>query len=265
MTDMKPSSDVVVSIADRGFAVVRGDRLRFPGLEDAWQKLTDDWKHLKTDPYMADSGRYRLRRFGRFFFVPTTAELLRLPHATVFQSRYVNTFAGGIHRNFSPLRDATFENPWLLAVIRFDFGCFQVAEAAKLSHPWEVWIHQIRIRTDGDTSVRPAPEGIHHDGHDFIAMHLVKRQNVRGGRSVLYDNLENEVLSCMLEGPLDTIYADDQRVMHAVDPISPAIVGTPAERDILIIDFDYRPGLLCPSGDQSETGEAGDGATLPTH
>jgi hypothetical protein len=246
MTIMKPTPEVVASIAEHGFAVVRGPSLRFAGLGDAWSKLADDWMHLETDTYMADGGRYRLRRFGRFFFVPATEELLRLPHAPVFQSRYVNNFAGGIHRDFAPLRDATFRNPWLLALIRFDFGCFQVAEPAKLWDPWEVWIHQIRIRTDGETAVSPAPEGVHHDGHDFIAMHLVKRQNVSGGRSVLYDNLENEVHACVLKDPLDTIYADDHHVMHAVDPIRPTTKGLPAERDMLIIDFDYRPGLLRP-------------------
>ena len=265
MTLMAPSPGVVASITERGFAVVRGTELRFPGLEDAWQKLTDDWMHLETDAYMADGGRYRLRRFGRFFFVPATSELLRLPHATVFQSRYVNNFAGGIHRNFAPLRDATFENPLLLALVRFDFSCFEVAEPARLSAPWEVWIHQIRIRTDDDTAVLPAPEGIHHDGHDFIAMHLVKRQNVRGGRSTLYDNAKKEVHSCMLENPLDTIYANDHQVMHAVEPIRPAVKGLPAERDILIIDFDHRPGLARTDRGHNGTGEPGDGAALSNH
>ena len=254
MTIMKPSSQVSASIAERGFAVVRGPSLRFPGLEDAWQRLSDDWTHLEIDTYMADGGRYHLRRFGRFFFVPASSELLRLPHATVFQSRYVNNFAGGIHRNFAPLRETTFVNPCLLALIRFDFECFQVTEADRLSKPWEVWIHQIRIQTDGDTEVRPAPEGIHHDGHDFIAMHMVKRQNVHGGRSILYDNSEAEVHTCVLEGPLDTIYADDHRVMHAVDPIRPETDGLPMERDMLIIDFDYRPGLLRPGANHAETG-----------
>lgn len=246
MTIMKPSSDVIAGIAERGFALVRGATLRSGQRDEAWKTLTDDWTHLETDAYMADGGRYRLRRFGRFFFVPATAELSRLPHATVFQSSYVNNFAGGIHRDFAPLRESTFENSWLLAQIRFDFECFQVAEPAKLEKPWEVWIHQIRIRTDSDAAVSPAPEGIHHDGHDFIAMHLVKRENVSGGRSVIYDNSKKEVYSCVLEDPLDTIYADDQRVMHAVDPIRPATDGISAERDMLIIDFDYRPDLLRP-------------------
>jgi hypothetical protein len=247
MTILTASSEIAASISERGFAVVRGASLQFLGLEHSWRKLMDDWTHLEIDNYMSDGGRYRLRRFGRFLFEPRTKELLRLPHSTVFQSRYVNNFAGGIHRSFAPLRETTFENLWLRALIHFDFGCFPVTKPERLAQPWEVWIHQIRIQTN-ESAVHPAPEGIHHDGHDFIAMHLVNRQNVRGGRSVLYDNSKNELHSCTLEGSLDTIYADDHRVMHAVSPISPEIDGISAQRDILILDFDFKPGLLRPGG-----------------
>jgi hypothetical protein len=244
---LQSNSNVLSSIAARGFAFVPGTDFHLAELEADWRKLTSDWMHLETDAYMADGGNYRLRRYGRFFFVPTSSVLQRLPHATVFQSRYVNGFAGGIHRNFAPLEDHTFDNPFLHALIRFDFTCFEVAEPSMLSDPWEVWVHQIRIETYGKNSVPPAPEGIHHDGHDFIAMHLVKRENVARGRSLLYDNSESPLYSCMFEHPLDTIYADDHRVMHAVEPIYALEDDRPAQRDILILDYDHKPDLLRPS------------------
>ena len=234
-------------MAKHGFTMTRGKDFHFNGLEDAWRKLTDDWKHLETDIYMADGGRYRLRRYGRFIFIPAASNLKRLPHATVFQSQHVNNFAGGIHRNFAPLRECTFENQYLIALIRLDFDRFDVTDASKLSEPWEVWVHQIRIEASGKSEVRPAPEGIHHDGHDFIAMHLVGRENVSGGLSRLYDNSEKQIFSCLLEQPLDTLYADDHRVMHAVDPICALDASRPACRDILIIDFDHKPNLIYPA------------------
>jgi hypothetical protein len=243
----KASPDVVENILAHGFVLVRGGDFHLADLEEDWRRLTDDWNHLETDKYMTDGGCYRLRRYGRFFYLPASDELLRLPHATVFQSTYVNNFAGGIHRDFAPLRETTFVNPFLHRLIRHDFSCFTVADPAMLSDPWEVWIHQIRIETDGKIVALPAPEGIHHDGHDFIAMHMVKRDNVAGGGSVLYDNSEQPMFSCMLESPLDTIYADDHRVMHSVAPISTLEEERPAKRDILIIDFDHKPGLLRPS------------------
>lgn len=234
-------------LAADGFAVARGADYRLGGLEDLWRRLVEDWDHLEVDRYMADGGQYRLRRYGRFFYRPATSELKRLPHATVFQPRYVNSFAGGIDRDFAPLRESTFENPFLLAMIRFDFSRFRVANEARLSDSWEVWIHQIRIETFDKAAVPPAPEGIHRDNHDFIAIHLVGRSNVSGGMNRVYDPSQKPLHSCFLGSALDTIYADDHRVMHAVDPIRPAHEAQPARRDVLIIDFDHRPKLDCPA------------------
>lgn len=246
MSMLDPNLNVRSTITATGFARVPGAEYRLGELESAWRELTDDWNHLETDQYMSDGGRYRLRRYGRFYFVPATSELKRLPHATVFQASYVNNFAGGIHRNFAPLRESTFVNPFLHALIRFDFSNFEVPDPAMLSDPWEIWIHQLRIETHGKDEAKPAPEGIHHDGHDYIAMHMVKRDNVDGGLSTLYDNDKEPLLTCMLEQPLDTIYADDHRVMHAVAPIRPLSQERPAQRDMLIIDFDHKPGLARP-------------------
>jgi hypothetical protein len=192
---------------------------------------------------MSDGGRYRLRRFGRFYLLPAKNELQRLKHAPVFQSSDVNGFAGGIHRDFAPLRESTFTNLYLQALIHFDFNCFALSDPGMLQRPWEVWVHQIRITAARASVGRPAPEGIHHDGHDLIAMHLVKRQNVAGGMSYIYDNEKTQLYSCMLEQPLDTLYADDHRVMHNVDPIYASDAEYPAERDVLIIDYDCRPDL----------------------
>jgi hypothetical protein len=241
----QPSANIRARIVANGFAVIRGTEFCLPALEkDAWRTLADDWDHLETDAYMADGGRYRLRRFGRFLFVPARSELRRLDHGPVFQSRDVNGFAGGIHRDFASLRESTYENPCLSALIHFDFGCFEVAEPRMLHDPWEVWVHQIRIETSQKGVGRPAPEGVHHDGHDFISMHLVKRENVSGGASYIYDNAKNQLHACLLEHPLDTIYADDHRVMHNVDPIHASDKQHPAQRDVLIIDYDHKLGLL---------------------
>src|SRR5262245_28909467 len=120
----QPKRALLASIAERGFGLMQGDEYAALGLQEAWRSLREDWQHLETDRYMSDGGRYRLRRYGRFFYRPATRDLRRLPHALVFQSQYINNFAGGIHRDFAPLRESTFNNPYLHALIRFDFDCF---------------------------------------------------------------------------------------------------------------------------------------------
>jgi hypothetical protein len=237
------AGEIRAMIAASGFAVVHGRRYVLDELCDAWSALDEDWNHLELDEYMPDGSRYRRRRFGRFGLLPATAELRRLPHATVLQSREINGFAGGINRDFAPLRETTFRNPALLALVRFDFGCFEISNPRALADWWEVWIHQIRIVANAAVAVSPAPEGTHHDGHDFIAMHLVRRENVTGGINHITDNNQLPLHSGMLENALDTIYADDHRVMHSVDPIEPVDATRPSYRDMLIIDFDHRPQM----------------------
>ena len=244
---IKARAGVRDDIVNRGFALVRRADFQLDGWEEPWRELADDWDHLETDVYMSDNGRYRLRRYGRFRLVPEISDLRRLPHATVFQSKGVNKFAGGMHRDFAPLRESTFANPCLLSLIRHNFDCFDLPDERMRSDSWEVWIHQIRIQVSATEVGRPAPEGIHHDGHDFIAMHLVGRNNVAGGQSMIYDNSQNPLFQCLLEEPLDTIYANDHRVMHNVEPITARDANTVASRDVLIIDYDHKPGLSAPA------------------
>jgi hypothetical protein len=246
MSIAQVESESPMSLASHGYHLVRGEDFALAGQLAAWEELTEDWNHLELDAYMSDNGRYRRRRYGRFFFVPATSEVQRLEHAPVFQSRSVNSFAGGIHRDFAPLRESTFANPALLALIRHDFSHNPSPSRSQLAEPWEVWVHQIRVETTIDKVGYPAPEGVHHDGHDFIAMHLIKKDNVSGGRSMIYDNDRKPLYSCMLERPLDTLYADDHRVMHNVEPIEALNPDRPAKRDVLIIDYDYKPGLRRP-------------------
>lgn len=230
-------------LTESGFAALSGGDLLPEELKASWAELSTDWFRLEIDEYMADGGTYRRRRFGRFLLVPSTSELRGLPHGTVFQSRSINRFAGGVHRQFAPLREETFRNACLLAFIRYDFDCFEMNKTDRLQESWEVSVHEIRIEAKGDSEFSPAPEGVHHDGHDYVGMHLVARQNVSGGGSVLYDDSNRLVHSCLLQRPGDTILADDHRVLHRVEPIRSVDPGSPAYRDMLIIDFDYRPGL----------------------
>jgi hypothetical protein len=243
---LHPRRDAVDEIGRRGFTVIPGREFASIINRDDWFSLVDDWNHLEIDPYMPDGGRYRLRRFGRFSFVPSSDELRRLPHAAVYQDRTINRFAGGISRNFAALRDVTFENQCLLTLIRFDFACFAAANVHEPAAPWRVLIHQVRIQAEPRTSASPTPEGVHRDNHDFIAMHMIARQNVRGGESSVYDTTGRLLHRRQLDRPLDTLYVDDANVLHGVDAISSADDQDAGTRDMLIIDFDIETRCTGP-------------------
>jgi hypothetical protein len=123
----------------------------------------------------------------------------------------------------------------LRELIKFDFCQFS-PETAAIQKPWEVGIHEIRIIAKPNESGKPTPEGRHRDGYNFIAMHLMRRQNIVGGVTTLYQEGEKVLQAVTLLDPLDSVYVDDTRVMHDVTPISPAN-HRPGIRDMLIVTY----------------------------
>jgi hypothetical protein len=133
---MRPSNVAVANhVLERGFAMLRGREWLLDTTDAAWEALTEDWNHLPTDSYMPDGARYRSRRFGRFLFSPRSGHLKVLPHAAFYQARRINQFAGGVPRNFAPLRENTVRNTCLATVIRHDAARFGVTEAKAFAAP----------------------------------------------------------------------------------------------------------------------------------
>ena len=210
------------------------------------QYLWSDWNNLEMDNYLKDSGRFRQRRFGLFYLLPNTGELLPLKSVSYTQSRKINAYAGGIARKFAPLLDATLTNKFLHNLIKANFQQFPVDNNMTLL-PWEVDVHQFRIVASKDEQGQPTPEGIHHDGDDFNCIHLIDRQNAKGGANTVYDNDRNPLKTCTLLQPMDSIIVWDPHVMHGVTPIKPENPSELAIRDVLVIGYNYRPNLKRPN------------------
>ena len=225
--------------------ILAGEFSIAPELSADKQRLWTDWADLEPDNYLKDGGRFRQRRFGLFYFLPSTGELLALQPAEYTQSREINTYAGGIARKFAPLLDATLTNPFLLELIKFNFRQFPV-ETSQTEQPWEIDVHQFRIVASQDEQGQPTPEGIHHDGDDFNCIHLIGRQNVACGVSTIYDNDRKPLTTCTLRHPMDSIMVWDPHVMHGVTPIQPKNPSEAAIRDVLVIGYNHRPDLNRP-------------------
>src|SRR5438105_14025005 len=60
-----------------------------------WQDFADSWDDLMPDTYLADKGRYRLRRHATFAAMRDSA-IERRPHQAHFQSLDYNRLHGGI-------------------------------------------------------------------------------------------------------------------------------------------------------------------------
>jgi len=238
MTELIQLEPIDTQIAEAGYCFVEGWAHMLGGLASTWQSLAESWNRLPRDNFMPDGGAYRRRRFGRFAFFPDRSQLIRLGHSTFTQSTEINTFAGGIERNFDPLEENTFVHPLLHALVRSDFLRFGIDDCELMAKPREVKVHQIRIEATNGNPETPTPEGIHSDGHEFIAIHLINRENLSGGKSIICD-IEGHVLETgLLTQPLDSIYINDRKVMHGVSPVKRIVENAPARRDVLLIDFD---------------------------
>jgi hypothetical protein len=139
----------------------------------------------------------------------------------------------------------TVHNPFLHALVRSTFNCLPVTGDRQAKN-WEVRIHQIRITASPKEPGLPAPEGIHQDGTDFLTLHLVRRQNIVGGESTIYDLDRKPIQRFTMRETLDSFILEDPRIMHGVTPVYPGDGRTLGIRDLLGVDFLYRPDLQRP-------------------
>ena len=97
--------------------------------------------------------------------------------------------------------------------------------------------HQFRIEARPGETGQPTPEGLHRDGVDWVAVLLVRRENVASGVTSIYDLQKRPLGSFTLTAPMETALTDDMRVYHGVTAIEPLVTGEPAYRDVLVATF----------------------------
>ena len=197
----------------------------------------ESWSRLETDSFMADGGRYRRRRIANFSASRGVSGHARGAHRPHFQAVAHNTLNGGVDRWFAPIEDAIAQSAPLHALL--DLGRAW-ADARGGARDWFVETHQFRIEAQANAPGYPTPEGVHHDGVDFVLIAMLARTNLVGGETVIEDDDGNQIGQFLLEQPLDTVFLEDARVRHGVTPIRPANTAAPSCRDVLVITWSTR-------------------------
>jgi len=238
--------DICSELKENKYAKILADDFSVaPRLLDDWHHFSMGWNNLQADNYLKDNACFRLRRFAYIYFLPDTGEILPYPPTPYFQSSELNSYAGGIERDFAPLLDSTLQNKFLHNLIKFNFRQLPVS-LKKARQPWRLDVHQIRVVGTPDVEGLPTPEGIHHDENDFVCIHLVSRKNAVGGISTIYDNDRNPLESCTLSQPMDSMILWDPRVMHGVSALLPENPRKQAIRDTLLIGYSHEPDIERP-------------------
>lgn len=231
----------LAELAARGFARVPGALMASlmgrAGEAAALAPFAQSWDRLETDAFMADGGRYRRRRIANFAAEPGEPGHRRAPHRPHFQAVVHNTLNGGVDRWFAPIEDAVGAGAPLHAML--DLGR-AMAEALHGPLPWFVEAHQFRIEAAAGAPGFPTPEGVHHDGVDFVLISMIARTNLSGGETVIEDDAGTRLAQFVLRDPLDTALLDDPRVRHGVTPVAPVEAGLPSCRDVLVVTWKRR-------------------------
>jgi hypothetical protein len=231
-----PADGLREEVAARGFALLRGPALtaRLGVAPAALDDFAASWARLETDRFMADGGLYRRRRHANFTARWGQPGHVRNPHRPHFQAVVHNSLNGGVERWFAPVEDAVASGAPLQALL--DLGR-SVADAQSPGGDWFVEVHQFRIEAAAGTPGLPTPEGVHHDGVDYVLIGMIARTNLVGGETLITEDSGAELARFTLLDRLDTAFIDDVRVMHGVTPVEPGDPALPSCRDVLVITW----------------------------
>jgi len=232
-------ADIGSCIEQSHYALITSHDFSFSAdLDESAELFSRDWEHLEPDPYMADGGSYRLRRYGLYQLSGSTGQLSHIPGAPFYQSIEINPLNGGQQRHFAALRATTVENPFLRELILFDFA--QLTSNKHIEDDWLIGVHQIRIVATPGVPGSPTPEGTHRDDEYYTSQHLISRHNISGGVNRFY-GIGPEPTAVPQAVWKQKSYFDsyyfDRSVWHSVTPIVSGKRDVGGHRDILLIDF----------------------------
>ncbi|MDB5877226.1 MAG: hypothetical protein JWQ41_640 [Variovorax sp.] len=201
----------------------------------AWDELVGSWDRLEADRYMKPGDDYRKRRFCKYRVDVADMKLVELNDFSFYQLSAVNSYAGGLRRDFAPVEPEIRRNVVISSIVR---TCLEAINASqqKPSRKWQVYLHQIRINCNRKVFGQPTPEGLHRDGHDFISMHLMKRVGIDGGTSRICSLDGQRLMTVTLRNRMDGFLVNDSALLHGVSQIMPSAADA-GHRDMLIIDY----------------------------
>lgn len=202
---------------------------------EEWSRFAASWDRLGPDGYMADGGRYRLRRHATFSARGDQA--LRQTHQPHYQSRDYNPLNGGVQRWFEPVEEEIAQGAILASIFERLTPLFAKLDGCGRDAPWHSEVHQFRIETSAQETGRPTPEGFHRDGVDWVLVLLVGRRNVAEGTTEIASLDGSPLGRFTLCQPGDAVLLDDRRIMHGVTPIQPHALSEPAWRDALVVTW----------------------------
>lgn len=202
---------------------------------DVWTGFARHWDELVPDPYAAERGVTRLRRYGHYLL--RDGIMRPMPGDSFVQPQDSNPLYVGRDRTFEPLTETFVNDPLPRGLVQL---LAPVAKSLDDAAEWQVKVHLFRVQAragDAADGGDPTPEGLHRDGVTLVTSLLVARRNAIGGETTVCDDAGRELLRTTLAEPGTLLLGDDRRTLHGVSPIRPVDDRAPARRDVLVITF----------------------------
>ena len=139
--------------------------------EKSVQSLETSFDNLPKSNYL--DGAYRLRRFSHFSYTQNTLKLL--PTKAFSQNAEINEFQGSVAREYQDIEAS------VVGSSGFDEMFSSFKKMANIADETPIEVHQMRILGKKDMAVETAPEGVHQDGFNYLAVFVIDRNNIAGG------------------------------------------------------------------------------------
>jgi hypothetical protein len=227
------------------------ERFTLIDIPPASEEILASYDDCPVDEYMGNGTRYkRFAQYRLHWSEATGWQFERLEHRDYTTFKKFNSVAGGVRRKYEPITvDFT-------PLIRAGAEAFPL----DTSEDWQINVHQNRTRADGGRPGPLTPEGVHHDGHEFVMIAVLRRNNVAGGETRLWTakDADEPFWTGTIE-PGQAVLLDDRAIAHDVTDVLSAD-GTPGHRDIVIVAFSrWREKWYGDNHDQAALNDAGEG------
>lgn len=171
-------------------------------------------------------GQYRLRRYSVIHFVD--GEVLPSDKHDFVQTSDINHFQGDVVRRFEAIESSVLKS------LSFKTMCWHFIESNHLSNGQEIEIHQMRVATLMDETP-VAPEGVHQDGFDHIAIIGIARHNVVGGEIMLYNHDHEAPFFRKVLEDGEMAMLDDHLLWHNAQPIRAINTNQEGYMDVIVL------------------------------
>ncbi len=180
--------------------------------EQSVTTLATSFDALPPNPYM--DGAFRLRRYSHFQF--TDNQLERLPTKAFVQADNINSYQGNVERVYPEIEETIVNT----AAFSEMFHNFKQMAGVDDSTPIEV--HQMRIIVGQDAITETAPEGVHQDGFNRLAVFVIERKNICGGEIRVHADKESAPFVSHAFDKGEFVVLNDARFWHSANAIEAA-------------------------------------------